>query len=111
VQRRAGALELDHGGFAMSQQIFTFAEAAKALHIGRNTLTKRLRTEARMLDAHNLPAGKYRGSPYLRVEKKHYRHPDKGRVPYSRTVITARGLRHIARRLELPLDSANPTQH
>jgi len=32
-------------------------------------------------------------------------------VPYSRTVITARGLRHIARRLELPLDDANPTQH
>lgn len=85
----------------MRREIYTLDQASAALNIGRNTLARRLRDDAHMLDKNNRPTSRYRGSPYMRVEHKSFHHPDKGRVPYTRVLFTRRGLRHIARVLDL----------
>ena len=76
----------------------TFDRAAAILNTGRNTLTRRLR-ELGIIDRHNRPAGRYRGSAYFIVREGWYEHPTLGRQPYTRTEITPRGLRHIQQRL------------
>lgn len=85
----------------MSPQIYTLDDAAARLNIGRNCLARRLREEARMLDACNLPTPRYRGSRLMRVRVSGYDHPTRGRQEYSRVLFTPQGLRHIARALHL----------
>lgn len=85
----------------MDATTYTLDEAAARLNIGRNTLARRLRNDARMLDACNLPTPRYRGSPYMRVRVSGYNHPALGRQEYHRVLFTRQGLRRIASALKL----------
>ena len=85
----------------MKAATYTLDEAAARLNIGRNTLARRLRREARMLDAQNLPAPQFRGSTSMRVRVGGYDHPTRGRCEYHRVLFTPEGLRRIAAALDL----------
>jgi hypothetical protein len=79
---------------------YTLDEAAALLNIGRNTLARRLRA-AQVLDKANLPAPRYRASPYMCVRRGGFDHPVHGRVEYGRVLFTPAGIRHIERRLDI----------
>jgi len=82
---------------------YTLDQAAALLNLGRNTLARRLR-DAGMLGRDNLPAGRYRGSKWLRVKTGVYHHPITGWTHYGRTEITDAGLDHIACKLGIDID-------
>lgn len=77
---------------------YTFDQAAALLSLGRNTLIRTLR-EKGVLDKHNMPAGRYRGKGMFVVKTGTYEHPTRGETPYTKTLITARGLELIRYRL------------
>lgn len=85
----------------MKPSTYTLDQAAARLNIGRNTLARRLRDEARMLDRQNLPTPRYRGSRYMRVRVTGYDHPVRGRCESHRVLFTDQGLRHVAHALHL----------
>lgn len=76
----------------------TITEAAALLDIGRNTLARELR-RLKMLDKHNMPAGPFRGKGIFVVKTGTYEHPTRGKTPYTKTLITDRGLELIRHRL------------
>ncbi len=77
---------------------YTFDQAAALLDTGRNKLTRELRTLG-MLDKHNQPAGRFRGKGIFVVRTGTFDHPTRGKTPYTKTLITARGLELIRYRL------------
>ena len=77
---------------------YTFDQAAALLDTGRNTLARELR-RLKMLDKHNMPAGPFRGKGIFVVKTGTYEHPTNGKTPYTKTLITARGLELIRYRL------------
>lgn len=89
---------------------YTFDQAASLLHIGRNQLTKELR-QLRVLDAANKPQGRYSGQGFFVVANGSYKHPnpEKGRVPYQKTLVTDKGLNLIGHLLNNP--KTPPTVH
>lgn len=78
---------------------YTFDQAAALLDTGRNKLARELR-RLKMLDQHNMPAGQYRGQGIFVVKTGTYEHPTRGKSPYSKTLITDKGLEIIKFRFE-----------
>ena len=78
---------------------YTFDQAAALLDTGRNKLARELR-RLHMLDQHNMPAGRYRGQGIFVVKTGTYEHPTRGRTPYTKTLITDKGLEIIKFRFE-----------
>lgn len=86
---------------------YTFDQAAALLDTGRNKLARELR-RLKMLDQHNMPAGRFRGQGIFVVKTGTYKHPTRGETPYTKTLITARGLELIRYRLT-PKEEATMT--
>ncbi|WP_375170735.1 phage antirepressor KilAC domain-containing protein [Marinobacter sp.] len=78
---------------------YTFDQAAALLDTGRNKLARELR-RLKMLDQHNMPAGRYRGQGIFVVKTGTYEHPTRGKTPYTKTLITDKGLEIIKFRFE-----------
>lgn len=70
---------------------YTFDDTAQFLGIGRNVMTKKLR-ELRVLDSANKPQGRYSGKGYFVVANSSWTHPEKGKMPYQKTLVTDSGL-------------------
>lgn len=73
---------------------YTFDDAAHHLGIGRNVMTKKLR-DLRVLDSTNKPQGRYSGQGYFVLANSSWKHPEKGRMPYQKTLVTDKGLQLI----------------
>jgi hypothetical protein len=73
---------------------YTFDEAAQQLQIGRNVMTRKLR-DLRVLDSANKPQGRYSGHGFFVLSSSSWTHPEKGRVPYQKTLVTDKGLKLI----------------
>lgn len=71
---------------------YTFDDAAQHLGIGRNVMTRKLRT-LRVLDSANKPQGRYSGQGFFVLANNSWVHPEKGRVPYQKTLVTDKGLK------------------
>jgi len=78
---------------------YTFDQAAAVLDMGRNCLTRSLR-EMKILDRRNMPSGPYRGKGIFAVKTGTYAHPINGPTPYTKTLITEKGLAIIKSRFE-----------
>lgn len=78
---------------------YTFDQAAAALDMGRNSLTRSLR-HMKILDRQNMPASLYRGKGIFVVKTGAYKHPINGPTPYTKTLITEKGLAIIKSRFE-----------
>lgn len=77
---------------------YTFDEAAALLNMGRNTLTRQLRSLG-MIGRDNLPTPRWRGRGTFQVKTGMYEHPVLGYRHYGRTLITESGLNTVARHL------------
>jgi len=86
---------------------YTFDQAAQLLHLGRNLMTRELR-KLHVLDAANKPQGRYSGQGFFVMANGSYTHPEKGRIPYQKTLVTDKGLVLIERLLIAP-QNATPT--
>ena len=77
---------------------YTLDQAASLLHLGRNTMTKALRQKG-VFDSANKPQGRYSGVGFFVVANGSYKHPnpEKGKVPYQKTLVTDKGLDLIER--------------
>lgn len=78
---------------------YTFDQAAALLDTGRNKLARDLR-QLKMLDKHNMPAGPFRGKGIFVVKTGTFVHPTNGKQPYTKTLITDKGLEIIKFRFE-----------
>lgn len=72
----------------------TFDDTAQLLGIGRNVMTKKLR-ELCVLDSTNKPQGRYSGKGFFVLAKSSWTHPEKGKMPYQKTLVTDKGLELI----------------
>lgn len=90
---------------------YTFNQTADLLHQGRNSMLSKLRKQG-VLDANNKPQGRYSGQGFFVVANGSYKHPnpEKGRVPYQKTLVTEKGLVLIENLLQDPADT-KPTLH
>lgn len=73
---------------------YTFDDAAQQLGIGRNVMTKKLR-DLRVLDSTNKPQGRYSGQGFFVLANSSWTHPEKGKMPYQKTLVTEKGLQLI----------------
>lgn len=78
---------------------YTFDQAAALLDTGRNKLARELR-RLKMLDKHNMPTGPFRGKGIFVVKTGKYTHPVNGKTPYTKTLITDKGLDLIRLQIE-----------
>lgn len=69
----------------------TLDQTAKQLKLNRSDLTKTLR-EKGVLDASNIPQGRFAGKGFFVVPQCSYLHPRNGRTYYRKTLVTEKGL-------------------
>lgn len=83
----------------------TLEQAAQQLNLTRRDLTQLLRRQG-VLDARNIPQGRYAGQGFFVVPQRQYRHPRHGITYYRKTLVTEKGLSLLARVIK-----STPTIH
>lgn len=97
VKEAQPAVEFHHA-VTEAVNVHDFEEAAKVLHIGRNTLTQILRDE-RILTKKNLPYQRYINDGYFTVVEHPTRSEDGQSFLNAKTMITGKGLQFIQKKV------------